>query len=110
MILTSLHTIFAREHNRLAGKVFHKQPFLEDEEIFQIARNYVIGILQKITYKDFLPLLLGKSTYDKYIGNYHRYNDSVNPNIANEFSTAAFRIGHSLMVNKIPLMNRYGEI
>lgn len=32
---------------------------MNDEEIFQIARNYVIALFQKIVYKEFLPLLLG---------------------------------------------------
>lgn len=70
----------------------------------------MIGVLQKITYKDFLPLLLGPQAFEKYIGKYNGYKSSVNPNIANEFSTAAFRIGHSLMINKIPLINRYREV
>ena len=75
--------------------------------MFQLARNYVIGLLQKITFYDFLPILLGDLKYYEEIGTYKGYNSSENPNIVTEFSTAAFRIGHSLIVNKYPLINQY---
>lgn len=41
-----------------------------DEEIYQIAKNYVIGLLQHITYDEYLPLLLGDKYYRKLIGEY----------------------------------------
>lgn len=33
----------------------------------------------------------------KRSGYYNRYNSTINPNIANSFSTAAYRFGHSLV-------------
>ena len=48
-----------REHNRVCDEVRLKDGSLNDEEIYQAARHYVIGLLQKITMDDFLPLLLG---------------------------------------------------
>ena len=36
---------------------------MEDEQIFQGARNYVISLLQKITYEDFLPIMIGPKAY-----------------------------------------------
>ena len=59
VFLTSYHTIFVREHNRVCDVIFNKDPSLNDEEIYQAARHYVIGLLQKITMEDFLSLLLG---------------------------------------------------
>ena len=41
---------------------------MSDEEVYQSARVYVGALLQKITYDDFLPLLLGRKAYKKYIG------------------------------------------
>ena len=41
-----------------------------DEEVFQIVRKYIIGILQKIIYEDFLPILMGKEEYLRKIGKY----------------------------------------
>src|SRR5262245_27324094 len=39
--LTSLHTLFVREHNRLAGQISSAFPALSDETIYQIARAVV---------------------------------------------------------------------
>jgi hypothetical protein len=48
--LTSLHTIFMREHNRLCDVIYAKNSSLTDEQIFQMARNYVIALVQRITF------------------------------------------------------------
>lgn len=54
--LTSLHTLFMREHNRLCD-VLSQQGLTDDEEIYQIARKWVGGMIQSITYHEFLPAL-----------------------------------------------------
>lgn len=33
---------------------------MNDQQTYQAARNYVIGLIQKITFEDFLPIVLGK--------------------------------------------------
>lgn len=81
IVLTSYHTIFVREHNRLCNAILRKAPFMTDEEIYQAARNYVIGLLQKITFYDFLPMMLGEKMFNQYIGKYKGYNPEANPNI-----------------------------
>ena len=57
--LTALQTIFLREHNRICNIISSMHPNLSDEEIFQMARNYVVALCQKITFDDFLPGFLG---------------------------------------------------
>lgn len=94
-----------RQHNRLCDKIIQKNPKFNDETIFQIARNYVIGLLQKIVIKDFAKILLGDK-YDQIIGRYNGYKSHINPNIPTEFSTASYRIGHTLLPNVIPTMNK----
>jgi hypothetical protein len=50
---------------------------LNDEELFQIGRNYVIGLIQKIVFDDYLPILFGKEYYEKVVGRqYPGYNSS----------------------------------
>ncbi|KAK2496651.1 hypothetical protein MC885_013247 [Smutsia gigantea] len=49
-----------------------------------------------ITYRDYLPLVLGPEAMKKYLPRYRGYNDSVDPRIANVF-TNAFRYGHTLI-------------
>ena len=93
--LTVMHTIWMREHNRIADELQALNPLWDREEVFQTARKVVGAEIQKITYKDYLPLLLGQSGFNELIGNYTGYNDAINPGVPNGFSTAAYRFGHS---------------
>jgi hypothetical protein len=92
--LTSVHTLFVREHNRLADRIAARNPSYTDEEIYQKARRLVGAELQIITYNEFLPALLGsKGRLKKYRG----YDPTINAGIRNEFSVAAYRLGHSAL-------------
>lgn len=103
--LTSLHTLFVREHNRLADHLANRRRFWSDERIYQEARRLVIGQLQAITYNEFLPALLGDGALARYRG----YDRDVNPGIANEFSTAAYRLGHSMLGTGVKFMDNTGN-
>ncbi len=83
--LLSMHTLFVREHNRLADLIAADNPALTADKVFDRARKIVGGELQAITYNQFLPAI--GANLDGYAG----YNDSVDPAIATEFSTAAYR-------------------
>lgn len=104
--LTSMHTVFVREHNRIATELAAEDSSLTDEELYQAARAVVRAELQAITYNEFLPALLGSDALSAYGG----YDANVNPNIANEFSTAAYRFGHSLLSPELQLLDSNGEI
>jgi hypothetical protein len=82
--LTSLQTIFMREHNRLADAIKAADPDLTGDQIFHAAREIVAGEMQAITYNEFLPMLLGQ---EKGLEPYNGYITSVNPGIAQEFHT-----------------------
>lgn len=105
VVLTSMQTLFVREHNRLADEISAANPDLSDEEIYQQAREIVIAELQSITYNEYLPALLGEDALSEYSG----YDSSVNPGIANEFSTAAYRFGHSTLNDEFRLVGNDGE-
>ena len=89
--LAAMHTLFVREHNRIVMNLNKINPHWDGERKYQEARKIVGAILQKITYEDYLPLILGKNLPSKY----YDYDASVNPGILNSFSTAAYRFGHS---------------
>ena len=91
--LTALHTLFVREHNRWARKIKEQKSHWNDEQIYQHARVLVEATLQHITYHEFLPAILGRGTLRKYQG----FDPQTNPQLANEFSTAAYRFGHSMV-------------
>jgi hypothetical protein len=103
--LTALHTLFMREHNRLCVKIKKDHPDLSGEEIYQRARAYVGALMQVITYREFLPLLIGRYALRPYWG----YNKRVNPGIINEFSTAAYRFGHSMLSPTLMCIKKNGE-
>jgi peroxidase len=102
--LTSMHTLFIREHNRLAEQIAAETPALTDEAIYQRARALVIAEIQAITYNEWLPALLGAGAIKSYRG----YNANVNPGIANEFSTAAFRL-HSTINDDVEFFDNDGR-
>lgn len=91
--LTAIHTLFVREHNWQAERIQSSRPELSGDEIYERARRIVIAELQAITFNEFLPVLLGPEA----VGDYAGYDASVDASIANEFSTAAYRLGHSAL-------------
>jgi peroxidase len=96
--LLSLHTLFVREHNRIAAEAAQRNPAWTDEQLYQHARRIVIAELQQITSDEFLPALLGPpQPRAGGIAPYRCYRTEVNAGIATEFSTAAFRVGHSML-------------
>jgi hypothetical protein len=91
--LIAMHTLFVREHNRLADLIAQRRPGLSGDEIYEWARAMVAAEMQAITYREFLPKLLGEGAIPPYRG----YRPSVDPGIANEFATAAYRVGHTML-------------
>lgn len=94
--LTSMHTLFVREHNRLASELMAAQPTASDEDIYQHARRIVSGIVQSITYKEFLPATIGD-----WAPEITQYDSSVDATLSNEFATAAFRFGHTMVTDHL---------
>ena len=103
--LISMHTLFAREHNRLAGIIAEHDPTLSGDEIYQLARKIVGAQIQAITFSEFLPLLLGSGAIAPYSG----YDPNVDPTIASEFSATAYRVGHTLLSPNLHLLSADGE-
>jgi hypothetical protein len=88
--LCSMHTLWVREHNYWARKLKSHYPALSDEELYERARVMVEAEIQSITINEFLPLLLGgKQVFGAYAG----YDPTANPQMRNEFTTAAYRLG-----------------
>ncbi|MEM8500398.1 MAG: peroxidase family protein [Pseudomonadota bacterium] len=103
--LTALHTLFVREHNRLAAEIANDKPDWNDEQIYQHARRIVGAQMQVITYKEYLPALLGGDTIKPYRG----YDPTVIASISNSFSTAAYRYGHSALSSTLKRINADGS-
>lgn len=86
LVLTCIHTIMAREHNRVAKELSQINPHWNDEMLYQVsvinkyirrerliailwfqeAKRIVVAEIQHITFNEFLPILLGKEMMDKH--------------------------------------------
>lgn len=100
--LACMHILFIREHNFQAAKIAKANPSFTDEQIFQAARRIVIAEMERITIDEFVPALFGNAAG---IGPYGGYDQSVNVGTSSVFSTAAYRIGHTLLS---PFIQRIG--
>jgi len=99
-LLASIHTIWFREHNRLARELAKLNPKWNDETIFQEARRINIAQFQQVIYGQYMPGLVGEKIALQYDllplenGYFYKYNPYVYPQVSNEFGTAAYRCHH----------------
>lgn len=102
--LTNLTTLFVREHNYQASLLAKEHPTWTDQQLYEGARQIVIGEIQSITYNEWLPALMGANALTPYAG----YNPNVNPSISVEFSSAAFRL-HTLLDDDVEFLDNNGN-
>ncbi|KFM73649.1 Peroxidasin, partial [Stegodyphus mimosarum] len=102
--LLSMHTLWMREHNRVARELFNYNPHWDNDKLYHEARKIVGAIMQHITYAHWLPKILGKNGYAQ-LGQYTGYDANVNPSISNVFATAALRFGHTLINPELMRLN-----
>ncbi|XP_046398889.1 peroxidase-like isoform X2 [Ischnura elegans] len=111
--LTALHTIWLREHNRLADELAKLNPHWKDEKLFQEARKIAIAQIQHITYSEWLPNVIGSKVHERMfperLEEETGYNKDIDPSTSNEFATAAIRFARSMMESKIKLYEENRE-
>lgn len=103
ILLTSFHTLFAREHNRQCDLLKSLYPDWSDEELYQYARKIVGGIEQSITYNEWMPMM------GIILPEYTGFNPNVNPSVMNVFTGAAYRQGHTLLTDIIYRLDEEGN-
>uniref|UniRef100_A0A0A1XHX6 Chorion peroxidase n=1 Tax=Zeugodacus cucurbitae TaxID=28588 RepID=A0A0A1XHX6_ZEUCU len=111
--LLALHHVWVGEHNRIALELSEMNLHWSDEKIYQETRRIVGAMFQHITYREFLPIVLGREVcrlFDLELlstGYYQGYDPKTNPTVANSFAAAAFRFGHSLVQNSYMRCDRF---
>ncbi|XP_001964445.3 uncharacterized protein LOC6505694 [Drosophila ananassae] len=114
--LLAMHHVWVGEHNRIALELSELNPHWSDEKVYQETRRIVGAMFQHITFREFLPLILGREVcklFDLELlssGYYERYSSKVNPTVANAFAAAAFRFGHSLVQNSYTRCDRHHNV
>lgn len=104
--LTVLHTLWVREHNRIAEALKHINCHWSSETVYQETRKIIGALHQIITMRDYLPKIINQESFERYIGPYKGYNETVDPSASNVFATAAFRFGHATIS---PILMRLNE-
>ena len=103
VLLVAMHTLFAREHNRLCDSLVQVHPEWTDEQLFQHTRKLIGGLIQAITYNEWLPVM------GVHLPEYEGYKTDVDPSISNVFSAAAFRFGHTLLNSTLLRLDADGQ-
>ncbi|MFZ2899582.1 MAG: peroxidase family protein [Saprospiraceae bacterium] len=98
-ILTVMHTLFVREHNLICDELAAQHPNWTDHQLYHQARKILGAKVQAIHYEEWLPSL--GIILDPYQG----YNPAVNPQVFNEFSAAAYRMGHTMLTGIMPRLD-----
>jgi len=105
--LTVMHTLWMREHNRVAKELAYLNSHWNDEHIFLEAKKIVTACIQHITYNEWLPTLLGvKYTKENGLGlledGYsNTYDETADPTVSNSFATAILPFANSMISEKI---------
>uniref|UniRef100_H2ZNT3 Thyroid peroxidase n=1 Tax=Ciona savignyi TaxID=51511 RepID=H2ZNT3_CIOSA len=122
LTLSAIHTIWVREHNRIARVLKAMNPHWSGEILYQEARKIVGAYHQIVHWKygvgssyllcgavhisrkphycrsytvlEYVPKIIGPEGVNM-MGSYAGYDASVNPSVSNVFATAAFRFGHA---------------
>ncbi|KAL7632516.1 UNVERIFIED_CONTAM: hypothetical protein RMT77_017179 [Armadillidium vulgare] len=111
-LLSIMHTIWFRQHNRLAKELGRLNPHWSDETIFQETRRIVVAQIQHIAYNEWLPIVIGTSTAEAYNllplreGFTHNYDRFLSAQIRNEFASIGFRFGHTLVEGMVRLFDK----
>lgn len=114
--LAVMHTVWMRQHNRLAKELSTVNPGWTDEILFQEARRIVAAQMQHITYNEYLPIILGRTFMEAFglvprkSGYAPGYRENIDPSITNVFATAAFRYGHTLISGLMQTVSKFGTV
>ncbi|XP_014341738.1 myeloperoxidase [Latimeria chalumnae] len=96
--LLSFHTLFVREHNRMARELKTLNPHWDGETVYQETRKIMGAYFQIINYRDYVHRVIGEEAMRKYLPKYKGYDETVDPRISNVFATAAFRYAHATIM------------
>ncbi|XP_066945856.1 peroxidase-like [Macrobrachium rosenbergii] len=114
--LAVMHTIWVRQHNKLARALSDLNPGWTDEILYQEARRIVAAQMQHITYKEYLPIVLGRNFMETFglvprkEGYAPGYREDIDPTVTNAFAAAAFRYGHTLIAGNMEGYGKFGTV
>ncbi|MFG1342031.1 peroxidase family protein [Xanthobacter autotrophicus] len=106
--LTSVHTIWARNHNFHVDQLKAAGFDGTDQELFDAAKVLNEAEYQRVVFTEFADKLLGGMRGDGDHG-HGGYNPDADPGISHEFAAAAYRFGHSLIGQTLTVLDANGQ-
>ncbi|KAL4232189.1 hypothetical protein ACF0H5_009764 [Mactra antiquata] len=108
--LTSYHTIFVREHNRIVAELGSLHKDWSDDKLYMEGRKIVSAQIQHIVYNEMLPAVLDSTYLSKYklqLSDSYTYDNTIDASIIQAFSIA-FRY-HNLMPSHLHMTELDGD-
>jgi len=102
--LTAVTILFMREHNAMVALLKSENPGMTGDQAYGMAKAITTAEYQNIIYSEFLPVLLGP------LQPYDGYKPDVKAQVTQEFSTAAFRVGHTQVSDTQEGLDNNGNI
>lgn len=91
------HSIFQKSHNRIADQLKTNNPQWSDTKLLETARRINQAIFQKITYEEWLPMVVGHNEALRIRSNNNADQVTGVRGVSNEFATAAIRFYESML-------------
>ncbi len=104
--LTAIHTVWHREHNYQAELLAAANPAWNAEQVFQAAKIIVEAEYQRLVFDEFSTAMSGDQPVSEH--GFSGYNPNVNPGISEEFASAVYRVGHSMINETLSYVDSAG--
>ena len=102
--LLVMHTLWFREHNRVAAELRRVNAHWDGDTVFHETRKIIGALMQHITFNHWLPAIIGAGGMSS-LGAYGGYNPQTDASVSNVFATAALRMGHGLVQPVLQRLN-----
>lgn len=88
--LAAVTILFMREHNAWVAELQNQNPGWRGDQLYEMAKAITTAEYQHIIYTEYLPLLIGP-----VLPAWRGYNPHISAQALQEFTTVAFRVGHT---------------
>ncbi len=110
VMLTSIHTIWARNHNYWVDRIKEETGGRWSEaEYFEAARIMNVAEYQRVVFTEFATAMAGGLDDDDEHG-FEGYDPTVDSAISVEFAQAAYRFGHSMLNETVGFVGADGTL
>jgi Ca2+-binding RTX toxin-like protein len=104
--LTAIHTVWHREHNYQVEQISSAHPEWTAEQVYQAAKMIVEAEYQRVVFDEFSSAMSGDLSGEH---GFSGYDPNVNPTISEEFASAVYRVGHSMINETLAYVDADGN-